>query len=103
MINGGPGWQGGTASSWEEWLQGYRIELNAMPPAQRIAWITRKIEQHPPRKVEPPPAVLHAERVSAARSAIIDELTERARIDERADEIIAGIEWPDRERLPPRS
>ena len=37
-----------------DWLQSYRIELNAMPPA--IAWITRKIEQYPPRKVEAPPA-----------------------------------------------
>jgi DNA topoisomerase VI subunit B len=86
--------------SWEEWLQEYRIELNAMPPAQRIAWLTEKIERHPPRKVEPPAHVLHAARVGAARDAIIDELTERARIEERANEILAGIEWPDRERLP---
>jgi hypothetical protein len=87
-------------ASWEEWLQSYRIELNALPPAQRIAWLTQKIEQHPPRKVEAPANVLHAERVSAARRVIIDELTERARIEERTDEILAGIEWPDRERLP---
>jgi hypothetical protein len=81
-------------SAWEQWLQSYRIELNAMAPAQRIAWSTSKIEQHPPRKVEAPPAVLHAERVSAARSVIIEELTARARIEERTDEILAGIEWP---------
>jgi hypothetical protein len=86
--------------SWAEWLQNYRIELNAMHPAQRITWLTEKIERHPPRKVEPPAHVLHAERVSAARSVIIEELTERARIEERADEIVAGIEWPDRKRLP---
>jgi hypothetical protein len=85
---------------WDEWLQSYRIELNAMPPAQRIAWLTQKIEQHPPRKVEAPANVLHTERVSAARRVVIDKLTERARIEERADEIVAGIEWPDRERLP---
>jgi DNA topoisomerase VI subunit B len=86
--------------SWEEWLQGDRIELNAMPPAQRIGWLTCKIEQHPPRKVVPPPQVLHSERVSATRDAIIDELTERARIDERTDEILNAIEWPDHGRLP---
>jgi hypothetical protein len=86
--------------SWAEWLQNYRIELNAMHPAQRITWLTEKIERHPPRKVEPPAHVLHAERVSAARGVIIDELTARARIEERTDEILAGIEWPDRKRLP---
>jgi hypothetical protein len=86
--------------SWEEWLQEYRIELNAMPPAQRIAWLTEKIERHPPRKVEPPAHVLHAARVSAARAVIIDELTERARIEEHADEILGAVEWSDRERLP---
>jgi hypothetical protein len=95
------GWLGERdCGSWQEWLQSYRIELNAMPPAQRIAWLTEKIERHPPRKVEAPPAVLHAERVSAARGVIIDELTARARIEERTDEILAGIEWPDRKRLP---
>jgi Topoisomerase 6 subunit A/Spo11, Toprim domain len=86
-------------ASWEELLQRYRIELNALHPVQRVDWITRKIEQHPPRKVVPPPHVLHGERVSAARDAIVEELTERARINERADEILDAIEWPDRGRL----
>jgi DNA topoisomerase VI subunit B len=86
--------------SWEEWLQKYRIELNAMVPADRMAWLTEKIERYPPRKVQAPAAVLHDERVRAARSVITEELTERARIDERTDEILAGMEWPDRERLP---
>jgi hypothetical protein len=71
-----------------------------MPPADRIAWITEKIERCPPRKVEAPAAVLHAERVSAARGVIFEELTERARIEERTDAFLAGIEWPDRECLP---
>jgi hypothetical protein len=86
--------------SWAEWLQNLRIELNAMQPAQRITWLTEKIQAHPPRKVIPPPTIMHSERVSAARAALIDEQTERARIEERADEILAEIEWPNRERLP---
>jgi hypothetical protein len=86
--------------SWADWLQKYRIELNAMPPARRIAWLTEKIERYPPRKVIPPDAVLHEERVNAAREAIRDELTERARIEERTEEIIRKIEWPDRAALP---
>jgi hypothetical protein len=76
---------------WEDWLQRYRIELNAMPPARRIAWLTAKIEGYPPRKVVPPPAILHAERVSAARAEISEELTKRARIDERTEEIVGEI------------
>ena len=84
--------------SWEEWFQSYRIELNAMPPAERIAWITRKIEQHPPRKVIPPATVLHAERVSAAGAAVRKELEKRARIEERTAEILTRIEWPPEQR-----
>ena len=40
------------------------------------------------------------ERVSAARGAISEELTERARIEERTEEILTEIEWPDRKRCP---
>jgi hypothetical protein len=84
--------------SWNDWLQGYRIELNAMAPAERIAWITEKIEKHPPRKVIPPARVLHAQRVSAAGAAVREELEKRARIEERTSEIISRIEWPPAER-----
>ena len=87
-------------NSWADWLQRYRIELNAMPPARRIAWLTEKIEQHPPRKVVPPSGVLHLGRVSNARVVISEELTKRARIDERTEEILTEIEWPDQGRLP---
>ena len=96
--NGATGWPSAGFESWADWLQKYRIELNAMPPAQRIAWLTEKIERYPPRKVVPPAEVLHDERVSAAREAICDELTERARIEERTEELVGKIEWPDRER-----
>jgi hypothetical protein len=71
-----------------------------MPPVRRIAWLTEKIERYPPRKVIPPPAILHAERVSAARAEIRQELERRARIDERTEEIVGEIEWPDPDRLP---
>jgi DNA topoisomerase VI subunit B len=88
-------------NSWSSWLQRYRIELNAMPPARRIAWLTEKIDRYPPRKVVPPPHVLHLKRVSAARDEIRDELTRRARIEERTEEIVARAAWSDQSRLPP--
>ena len=86
--------------SWNDWLQRYRIELNAMAPGKRIAWLTEKIQQHPPRKVVPPSDVLHLARLRNARVAINDELTKRARIAERTEEILTGIEWSDQGRLP---
>ena len=46
----------------------YRIELNAMPPAQRIAWLTEKIERYPPRKVVPPADGPAPERDRARRA-----------------------------------
>ena len=86
--------------SWSDWLQRYRIELNAMPPARRIAWLTKKVERYPPRKVIPPATGLHAERVGAAGAAVRDELEKRARIEERTAEILTLAEWPSKERLP---
>ena len=86
--------------SWNDWLQSYRIELNAMPPADRIAWLTQKIEHHPPRKVIPPARVLHEKRVSVAGAAVHAELEKRARIEERSTEILSRIKWPSAERTP---
>lgn len=86
--------------SWEDWLQRYRIELNAMPPARRIAWLTEKIERYPPRKVVPPSLVLHAQRVSTARDEIRAELVKRARIEEQTEELLKQIEWRTSSRLP---
>jgi Histidine kinase-, DNA gyrase B-, and HSP90-like ATPase len=87
-------------TSWSEWLQKHRIELNAMQPADRVAWLTKKIETYPPRMVVPPPPLLHAARVGAARTTIHQELERRARIAEHTDKILTKIKWPDQENLP---
>jgi hypothetical protein len=86
--------------SWNDWLQSNRIELNALPPADRITWIAGKIEKHPPRKVIPPRAILHDQRVSAAREEISNELEARARIAERTEEILTKVDWSPTERIP---
>jgi hypothetical protein len=84
-------------ASWCSWLQRHRIELNAMPPADRIAWITRKIEQFPPRKVIPPSShtvpELREKAQAFVRSALTDELTRRAAIDERVAAAMGSIQW----------
>ena len=84
--------------SWSDWLQSYRIELNAMPPADRIAWITRKIENYPPQKVIPPAShtlpELRDKAQAFVRSELTDELTRRAAIDERVAAAMGSIKWP---------
>jgi hypothetical protein len=94
------GWLNGRGFySWADWLQKYRIELNAMPPAARVAWLTAKIESYPPRKVVPSDLILHAQRLSTARETIGKQLEKEARIAERAEEIVATIKWSDQSRL----
>jgi hypothetical protein len=91
----------GGFTSWAGWLQKNRIELNALAPADRIDWITKKIEDYPPRKVIPPTGELHDVRVEAARRIIYGELERRARLDERTDEILKELVWPvPKDRLP---
>lgn len=44
------------ASEWEDWLQGHRVELNAMTAPQLIAWLDRKMEavtRMPPKLIPP--------------------------------------------------
>jgi DNA topoisomerase VI subunit B len=94
-------WQSWLASrgcdSWGYWLQSYRIELNAMPPADRITWITRKIEQYPPRKVIPPAShtvsELREKAQAFVRSELTAELARRAATDERVAAAMGSIKW----------
>jgi hypothetical protein len=60
---------------WEAWLQGNRIELNAMPTPQFIARLDAKVAQHGPGKLIPPDAVL-TERLAAAGEATVREALE---------------------------
>lgn len=41
-------------SAWKKWLQTQRVELNAMTPAQLMAWLDRKIAPYDSGKVIPP-------------------------------------------------
>ncbi len=73
-----------------------------MPPAERVDWLTKKIEAHPPRKVIPPAGFLNVERINAARGEIFGELLARAKLEERTEEILSQIEWPVPERRLPK-
>ena len=49
------------ATSWEEWLQTHRIELNAMTTPQFIDWLDAKMAEHGDGKLVPPQTVVKAE------------------------------------------
>src|SRR5689334_5476300 len=45
---------------WIAWLQGQRVELNAMTTAELMAWLDAKMGEHGSGKFVPPDAVLEA-------------------------------------------
>ena len=44
--------------AWKDWLQEYRVELNAMSTPQFIAWLEEKIRSYDQGKVIPPEKVM---------------------------------------------
>ena len=84
---------GYVAPEWRQWLQGHRVELNAMDTPTFLEWLDGKI---PPAKLIPPPAVvvdrLRAETRAVIRGRLIDEAMLHARIDERTTEALDGLQ-----------
>jgi hypothetical protein len=62
-------------TTWEEWLQTHRVELNALTTPQFIAWLDGKMAGYD--KLIPPPDVLNAELVAEIEAKVRAELTER--------------------------
>jgi hypothetical protein len=67
---------------WKEWLQGHRVELNAMPTGQFLAWLDAKMADYA-GKVIPPPEVLRGRLVDEMRGRLRDMIT--AEVLEAAD------------------
>jgi Topoisomerase 6 subunit A/Spo11, Toprim domain len=83
-------------TSWEEWLQTHRVELNAMTTPQFIDWLDGKLGD---RKLIPPPDVLETELEGRVEEKIRDAITERvlrdANIEAQVAAALAEIEMPD--------
>jgi hypothetical protein len=81
---------------WEEWLQGHRIELNAMTTPQFIEWLDQKVGTG---KLIPPPHVLEAELDAKVeqkvRDAVIERILREADVDAQVATAIANIDKPD--------
>jgi hypothetical protein len=87
-------------SSWADWLQTHRIELNAMTTPQFIDWLDGKLAAY--SKLVPPPEVLktelHKRIEDKVRAAITQRILREANIDGVAA-ALAGIETPDADTL----
>ena len=92
-------------TSWEEWLQTHRIELNAMTTPQFIAWLDRKMaaalrERKLPDKLIPPDDVLTAEldqRIeNKVRAAITERILREASLDDQVKAAVDAIKTPTR-------
>lgn len=77
-----------------EWLQGNRIELNAMTTPQFLAWLDEKFEEHAQGKLVPPRSVLTARLEADVRGLVRRNLTERilseAHLEEQVEAAFAA-------------
>jgi hypothetical protein len=83
-------------TSWEEWLQTNRIELNAMTTPQFIEWLDGKLAAYD--KLIPPPDVLTAELdkhiEDKVRTNIRERILREARFEDQVAIAIAAIKKP---------
>ena len=82
---------------WADWLQGNRVELNAMTTPQFIEWLDRKMVEHGGKKLIPPPEVIEEEleaRIEEKlRAAITERILREAGLD---DQVVAALDLIDR-------
>lgn len=90
-------------AQWEQWLQSYRYELNAMPTPQLIEWLDRKMAEHDGKKVQPPVKFaldyIRDTAEESARSRLTAEILEEAGLEDRVDEAMIEIELPAAEEI----
>jgi hypothetical protein len=77
------------ARTWEDWLQGRRVELNAMTSPAFIAWLDGKMEEHGAGKVVPPVAVLRERLRQDAEEALRESLMARLAAEHGLDGMVA--------------
>ena len=87
--------RGGT--SWEEWLQTHRVELNAMTTPEFIEWLDRKMGKYV-GKLVPPEDVVKADleqRLAAkVRAKVTERILREAGLDAQVAKALKGIKRP---------
>ena len=85
-------------TSWEEWLQTHRVELNAMTTPDFIAWLDRKMAKHGDGKLIPPDDVVAAEfearLATKVRASITERILREAGIEDQIAEAVDAIKRP---------
>jgi DNA topoisomerase 6 subunit A-like protein len=85
-------------NEWDEWLQDYRVELNAMTTPQFIEWLDAKMAEHGNGKLIPPPEVV-AEELEAKfeedlRAAVTERILREADFEGQVARAMAEVERP---------
>jgi len=77
---------------WEAWLQGHRVELNAMGTPEFIAWLDCKMEEHGNGRLVPPTNVM-TERLRQATGAVVEEAVKEKLLAKHhlADKVAAAM------------
>jgi hypothetical protein len=85
-------------TSWDDWLQTNRIELNTMTTPAFIAWLDAKMAEHGDGKLIPPAKVLEAdlaERINKkARAIITERILREAGFENQVTKAIGKIKKP---------
>lgn len=86
-------------TSWADFLQTGRYELNAMTTERMIEWLDGKMEEHgAERKLVPPEGVLTEKFTATAKSRVREVLAERAikaaRVDESTERMMRLLDVP---------
>ena len=90
-------------TSWEDWLQTHRVELNAMTTPQFIDWLDAKMVEHGDGKLIPPPSAVKQELQKTLQGQVRAILTERilqeAGLEIQVVETISAIKLPNADHL----
>jgi hypothetical protein len=73
---------------WRDWLQGHRVELNAMPTRQFLDWLDAKLTPHA-GKVVPPPDVLTGRLAEGVEAKVRERVTVRVLAEAGLDDLVA--------------
>jgi hypothetical protein len=87
--------------NWEEWLQGHRVELNAIPALKFFAWLDGKMKKYGNGRLVPPPDAM-TERLASdtekrVRTAVMEALLAKHHFEGKVDAAMAKL-LPDIER-----
>jgi hypothetical protein len=84
--------------SWEEWVQGNRVELNAFTTPELMEWLDRKMTEHGAVKLIPPNKAIADEfegkLAAVVRAAVIERILREAKAEQQVAKALRKIKRP---------